>query len=186
MPQLNYHGVQSANVYWITGLSSAGKSENASRLAAYLRANGRPCILLDGDELRAAINAQKCYTRAERVNLGIQYGNLCKLISMQGVEVVIATIALYSEIHEWKRENLPNCCTIYLDVPITELKSRDPKRIYARYFANELRNVAGLDLAVEPPPNPDIHIIWKPGMDAKVVWEMIEKQLPQFRHGLNN
>lgn len=167
-------------VFWITGLSSAGKSENAGRIARYLRQRGRPCIILDGDELRAAINAQKCFTREDRVRLGYQYCNLCKLISSQGVDVIVATIALYSEIHEWKEANLASCCTIFLDVPIEELRRRDPKKIYARYFANELSNVAGLDLPVDLPKKPDIHSCWQEGMDSDKVWETLEREIGVF------
>jgi len=186
MSGINSHGLAPGIVYWITGLSGAGKSENARRLVNFLRRSGRPCVLLDGDELRAAINVQKCFTRADRVQLGLQYGNLCKLISSQGVDVVIATIALYSEIHNWKNKNLPNCCTVFLEVPIEELKSRDPKKIYARYYAKELSNVAGLDLTVEYPDKPEIHIRWQQGMDADVVWEMIENKIPEFMENFDN
>lgn len=176
----NFSLPETGIVFWITGLSSAGKSENAGRLVKFLRQNGRPCVLLDGDELRAAINAQKCYTREDRVRLGLQYGNLCKLISSQGIDVVIATIALYSEIHQWKDNNLQDCCTVFLDVPIEELKNRDPKKIYARYFANELTNVAGLDLAVDYPSNPNIHIRWQPGLNSDEVWDLLESKIRDF------
>lgn len=175
---------QIGTVYWLTGLSGAGKSENAKRLADFLRRQGRPCVLLDGDELRRVIQST-CpgYTREERVNLGLQYANLCKLLASQAIDVVIATIALYSEIHQWKEENLTNCCTIFLDVPISELRRRDPKKIYERYFTKRLRNVAGLDLPVDLPPSPDIKICWRDGMDQETVWSCLEKKIHAYNTG---
>lgn len=167
-------------IFWLTGLSGAGKSENASRLASYLRKRGRSCVLLDGDDLRSVINAQQCFSRGDRVDLGIQYGKLCNLIARQGVDVVIATIALYSEIHEWKKRNFENCCTIYLDVPVEELRRRDPKKIYERYFARQLTNVAGLDLRVDIPENPSIHVPWQDGLDREKVWEILRPQIDAY------
>lgn len=163
-------------VFWITGLSGAGKSENAARLADYLRARGRACILLDGDGIREIVSADKeAFSREGRLGLSLQYAKLCKLIASQGVDVVIATISMYSEVHAWRRREIPDCCTIFLDVPIEELRKRDPKQIYARYFANEISNVAGLDLRVDFPEEPSIHIKWEPGMDREQVWSILER-----------
>lgn len=171
------------NVFWLTGLSGAGKSTNANLLAGYLRSLGRPCVLLDGDDLRNAIDAAHCYTRDDRVRLGIQYGKLCALLAAQGVDVIIATIALYHEIHAWKEVNLPDCCTIFLDVPIDVLRGRDPKNIYKRYFNKELTNVAGLDLPVDSPGSPTMHIKWQPGFDIDTTWTLIREEVDIY---LNN
>lgn len=164
-------------VFWITGLSGTGKSENGARLVEFLRANGRPCILLDGDDIRAIVDNEDAdsLSREGRLKLSMRYVRLCRLLASQGVDVVIATISLYSELHAQKSREIPSCCTIYLDVPIEELKRRDPKKIYARYFANEISNVAGLDLEVEPPPDPQIHIKWEAGMDRERVWEVLRQ-----------
>lgn len=164
-------------IFWLTGLSGAGKSTMAILLQNYLRSLERPCVLLDGDELRSVVDATHYYDRKERIRLGIQYGKLCALLASQGIDVVIATIALYDEIHAWKEENLPSCCTIFLDVPIEELRRRDPKQIYKRYFSKELANVAGLDLPVDSPRNPTLHIKWHEGIDQDTTWELILNQV---------
>ncbi|ABM79676.1 Hypothetical protein P9303_29461 [Prochlorococcus marinus str. MIT 9303] len=72
--------------------------------------------------------------------------------------MVIATISLYSQIHEWNRKNLPNYFEILIEANIETLKKRDPKGIYKRFMCGELTNVSGLDLEVEMPCSPD-HVL---------------------------
>lgn len=140
--------------------------------------------MLDGDWLRKLARGQgQRYSRADRVDLGIRYGRICKNISARGLNVVIATIAMYQEVHDWRKALLPNCCAIFLDVPLEELRRRDPKQIYARYFRKELTNVAGLDLPTDDPPSPDIHIRWREGMDRDKVWSMLQAGVESYISG---
>lgn len=80
------------------------------------------------------------------------------MLADQGATVVIATISLFAEVHRWNRENLPGYLEIYLDPSREDLRRRDPKNIYARADLGELRDVAGLDLAVDLPEAPHIRI----------------------------
>ena len=63
---------------------------------------------------------------------------------------------MYNETYAWNRTNLPNYFEIYLKVPLKELRRRDPKKIYQRYDAGDLSDVAGLDLAVDEPVEPHV------------------------------
>jgi adenylylsulfate kinase-like enzyme len=117
-------------------------------------------VKLDGDELRevfgaVAANAQN-HGREGRVALSMRYSQLCRVISGQGVTVVIATISLFREVHIWNRANLPGYFEVYLKVPLSELRRRDPKGIYRRFDKGELSNVAGLDLSIDEPEAPDL------------------------------
>ncbi|MBK5526802.1 adenylyl-sulfate kinase [Pseudomonas sp. TH08] len=142
-------------VIWITGLSGAGKSTLAGEFVTRMRAEGRSVVMLDGDELRevfgAAASSTQNHGREGRLALALQYARLCKMIAAQGQTVVIATISLFREVHEWNRAHLPNYFEIYLKVPVEELRRRDPKDIYRRFDAGELHNVAGLDLDIDEP-----------------------------------
>lgn len=117
--------------------------------------------MLDGDELRSIFKT-KGHDRSSRLDLARRYGQLCRLLSTQGVNVAISTISLFHEVHEWNRAHIPGYKEIYLDVPLEVLKSRDPKKIYDRAGRGELKHVAGMDLKVEPPMNPDVLIKYDP------------------------
>ncbi|MBJ7414752.1 MAG: adenylyl-sulfate kinase [Niveispirillum sp.] len=145
---------------WITGLSGAGKSTIARALVSRLREADPTVVSLDGDELRevlgqAAVNGDD-HGRAQRIELAMRYSRLCLLLSRQGFTVVIATISMFHEVQAWNRANLPGYVEIYLKVPLDELRRRDPKGLYRRHAAGEVRNVAGLDFAVDEPIAPDI------------------------------
>ncbi|MBV4472855.1 adenylyl-sulfate kinase [Pseudomonas sp. COW3] len=149
-------------VIWITGLSGAGKSTLARELVARLRSHGQSVVMLDGDELRevfgAAAASSQNHGREGRLALAMQYAHLCRMIAAQGQTVVIATISLFREVHEWNRSHLPGYFEIYLRVPVEELRRRDPKGIYRRFDAGELQNVAGLDLPVDEPQAADCRV----------------------------
>ena len=145
--------------YWVTGLSATGKTTLSTLLVSHLRSLGKTVIHLDGDELRQVL-ADEAYTREERIALAMRYGRLCNLLSEQGVDVVIAVIGLFKEVHKWNRENITNYIEIFIDTPLSELKKRDPKNIYRDFELGVINNVAGIDLKVDIPSNPDIHLKW--------------------------
>ncbi len=159
-----------ATCYWITGLSATGKTTFSTLLVDHFRLTGRKIILLDGDKLREVL-ADKAYTREERVALGMRYSRLCQLISSQGVDVVIAVIGLFKELHEWNRKNISNYIEIFIDTPMDELQKRDPKGLYGRYRSGEIKNIAGLDLNVDFPENPDITIKWSEGRSVNSMFD---------------
>src|ERR1700683_217953 len=114
-------------VFWITGLSGAGKSTVGEGLWRRLRAAGSPAVLLDGDKLREAIAEDLGRLREDRRRSAMRNARLCRLLSDQGVDVVCATISLFHEVHDWNREHIPNYLEIYLRVPLEEIERRDPK-----------------------------------------------------------
>lgn len=153
---------KNTRVYWITGLSGSGKTTLCDHLADHLKKNNNNIIKLDGDLLREAMGASKDHDRTSRLELAMRYSKLCRLLSVQGFQIVISTISLFHEVHEWNRKNLPGYTEIYLDVPMKELMRRDPKKIYKRAREGELKNVAGFDLEVEKPLMPDIVLTYDP------------------------
>jgi cytidine diphosphoramidate kinase len=155
---------------WITGLSASGKTTLSTLLVERIRSRGKKVVYLDGDELRQVLS-NKTYTREERIILGMRYSRLCKLLIDQDFDVVIAVIGLFKEIHTWNRENISNYVEIFIDTPLDELKKRDPKGLYYKYEIGEIQNVAGLDLQVDFPVNPDIRIKWSNNRSIESMFE---------------
>lgn len=145
---------------WITGLSGAGKSTLAKKVATRLLNAGEKIVMLDGDEMREVFGNVKenfaNHGRTVRLELAMQYAKLCRLISSQGTTVICSTISMFREVHEWNRKNIPGYFEVYLKVPLSELRRRDPKGIYQRFDSGKLKDVAGLDLEVDEPQTPDI------------------------------
>src|SRR5277367_678494 len=142
----------SGRVFWITGLSGAGKTTVGRELERRLRAVGRPVIFLDGDVLRAVVAEDLGHSADDRRRSAMRNARLCRLLAGQGADVICATISLIHKVQRWNRKNIPGYREIYLKVPIEELRRRDSKGIYAV----AQRDVVGLDLPAEAPEAPDL------------------------------
>ena len=178
--------LKSPQVIWITGLSGAGKSTISDELCVLLRASGHIVIRLDGDQLRSLLDKDKLITKHHnkqaRLDLALKYAMFCKTIAQPGVTVIISTISLFHKVHKWNRENLPNYYEIYLDVPLELLKKRDPKGIYNKFDKGEILQVAGLDLPVEEPVNPNLRINVKP---STTIDEIIKTIMYNIKEQIN-
>lgn len=145
-------------VLWISGLSGAGKSTLSRDVFATLRSRGERVILLDGDEMRAIFGGRLGHGDAERRELAGRYSALCRMISGQGIHVVIATMSLFHSVQKWNRDNIPGYLEIYLKADISTLQARDTKGLYALASKNEISNVVGVQISFEAPLSPDLLI----------------------------
>lgn len=144
-------------VIWITGLSGAGKTTISKKVFAALRAQDRACILLDGDEIRTAFStALHGHDEKSRRAIAFGYSGLAKILADQGNLVIVATMALFHEVHSWNRENFPQYIEVFIDVSMNILKERDSKGLYAKAAKHLISNVAGVDITYEAPKHPDI------------------------------
>lgn len=146
-------------VFWVTGLSGAGKSTIGKAYAEKRRASGHPVIYLDGDVLREVFANDLGHSLAERLEVAMRNARLCRMLAEQGVDVVCATISMFHEVRDWNRNHIPLYREIYLRVPMEELIKRDPKKIYARALRGELDHVMGIDLPVDEPESPDLILV---------------------------
>tara|TARA_B100001057_G_C22840845_1_gene947048 strand:- start:2014 stop:2556 length:543 start_codon:yes stop_codon:yes gene_type:complete len=168
-------------VIWITGLSGTGKSTLGKELASCLRNEFYSVIMLDGDELREIFGASEVneqnYSRNCRLALAMKYSKLCKTLANQGLNVVIATISLFKEIHLWNRSSIPGYYEVYMKVPISVLRRRDSKKIYQQYDTGMLKNVAGLDLIIDEPTNADLVLEYQPDISVKDLAKKLTKTI---------
>ena len=144
------------STFWITGLPGCGKSTLAQALALRLRAIGRSVVRLDGDRLRPILGERYSFARSDRRAMARLYGRLCRELSGQGHDVVCATVSMFHDVHAWNRLNLPGYREIYIKVSVETLIARHPRGLQAAARAGRVRNVPGVDLAVDEPLHPDV------------------------------
>jgi cytidine diphosphoramidate kinase len=145
-------------LFWLTGLSGAGKTTIGALLTERLRERGDPVIFLDGDILREVYKDSIGHDRDSRLAAAMQYARLCKMLVDQQVHVVCATISLFHQIQNWNRHHIKNYLEVYIDVPMDELIKRDSKQIYSRAVSGKLSNIVGIDIQPEFPMHADIII----------------------------
>lgn len=144
-------------LFWITGLSGSGKTTISTLLYNYLKTKQKNIVFIDGDEIRK-VYQNTDYSDAGREKISYMNMRLCKMLTNQGIDVIIAVIGMKNIYREWNRKNIENYWEIYLKVPIEILIARDSKKIYSRALRNEIVNVYGIDMPYEEPQNPDIII----------------------------
>ncbi len=147
--------MENGTVYWITGLSGAGKTTIGKLFFRRLKSEKKAVIFLDGDELRNVFGNDLGYSREERMQCAMRYSKLCQLLSGQGHDVVICTISMFDAIRRWNRLNIPNYKEIYIKSPMEILEQRNQKGLYS----GGISYVVGIDLKLELPKNPDIELI---------------------------
>lgn len=146
-------------LYWITGLSGAGKTTIGNYLYYILRQRQDNVILLDGDILKTIVADSCTYTEEDRHNRAKKYAKLCKTLTDQGMVVICCTIAMFEDVREWNRKNNRGYVEVFLDVPMNVLKERDQKGLYSSQANGQIKNLSGVDMDVEFPRNPDITIL---------------------------
>ncbi len=152
---------KSSGLLWITGLSGSGKSTISLQIKKILSKRYSNIILLDGDVLRKKLKIKKklFFSYQKRKILGLKYVELCKEFINKDKFVIIAAMALIKDVQR-SYKKIKNNTDVFLDVPINELKKRDPKKLYKKYFAGKIKNMAGLDLKYDIPKKPSIFIKW--------------------------
>lgn len=145
-------------LYWITGLSGAGKTTVGTKLYYEMRKTCSGLVILDGDILKKLVGNSLGYSRKERLKRASYYSQMCKMLTDQGISVIICTIAMYDSVREWNRRNIEKYVEIYLKVDREVLIKRDKKGLYSRQRLGKISEIAGLDIDVEYPKTPDLVI----------------------------
>lgn len=140
-------------ILWFTGLSGSGKSTIANLLEAKLHADGVHTYLLDGDNIRHGLNRDLGFTDADRVENIRRVGEVAKLFADAGMVVLVSFISPFRAERRMARELVePGLFhEIFVDTPIEICRARDPKGLYRKADAGEIRNFTGIDSPYEPP-----------------------------------
>jgi len=153
---------QKGATVWFTGLSGSGKSTIAVALENALFRLGKLSYRLDGDNVRMGINKNLGFSEEDRKENIRRIGEVAKLFGDAG------TIALSSFISPYKADRdevrrLHDAADlkfveVYVDCALAEAERRDPKGLYKKARAGEIKNFTGIDDPYEAPANPEIHL----------------------------
>ena len=138
-------------VVWLTGLPSSGKSTLAMRLKTRLCGAGKTAIVLDGDDVRAALRPTPGYDDASRDQFYETLAELAALLARQGFCVVVPATAHRRAYRTRARNIAPAFLEIWVDTPLAECARRDDKGLYARSRSQGTTTLPGADLVYEPP-----------------------------------
>ncbi|MEO8274190.1 MAG: adenylyl-sulfate kinase [Chloroflexota bacterium] len=147
-------------VVWLTGLSGAGKSTIADALAAELMADGRGVAIVDGDELRRR-SAHLGFDAASREANIRRAAELAEEGARDGQIVLVAVIAPFERSRREAREIVEASVPfllVWVRTPLAVAEARDPKGLYARARAGEIRDFTGIDSPYEEPLGADLVI----------------------------
>ena len=144
---------QRPSVLWFTGLSGSGKSTIANIVEQKLHAMNRHTYLLDGDNVRHGLNRDLGFTDADRVENIRRVGEVAKLMVDSGLMVQTAFISPFRAERRMVRDLMAEgeFLEIYVDTPLEVCEQRDPKGLYEKARAGEIKNFTGYDSPYEEP-----------------------------------
>ena len=154
---LNGHG---SFVLWMTGLSGSGKSTLANLLEKRLHAAGQRTYLLDGDNLRHGLCKDLGFTAEDRVENIRRVAEVARLMVDAGVIVITAFISPFRAERRMARQLMApgEFVEVFVDAPLAVAEARDPKGLYRKARAGELRNFTGIDSPYEQPEAAELHV----------------------------
>ena len=145
---------------WLTGLSGAGKSTIANLVESHLHGRGHHTYLLDGDNVRHGLNKDLGFTDADRVENIRRVGEVAKLMLDAGLIVIASFISPFRSERRTVRALVEEgeFLEVYVDAPLKVAEARDPKGLYRKARAGELKNFTGVDSPYEPPESPELRL----------------------------
>ncbi|OLQ76098.1 adenylyl-sulfate kinase [Photobacterium proteolyticum] len=147
-------------VLWFTGLSGSGKSTIANAVERLLLDKGKHSYLLDGDNVRHGLNKDLGFSDTDRVENIRRIGEVAKLFVDSGSIVLTAFISPFRADRSQVRNLLAEgqFIEVFIDTSLETCESRDPKGLYKKARAGEIKHFTGIDSDYEAPMAPDIHV----------------------------
>jgi len=147
---------------WMTGLSGSGKSTIAVAVEAALIEAGRHAYLLDGDNLRHGLNGNLGFSAEDRAENVRRVGEVAKLFADAGTVVLVSLVSPYvadrDRVRAAHEEAGVRFLEVFVNTPLEECERRDPKGLYAKARAGELKGMTGIDDPYEAPSSPELEL----------------------------
>ncbi len=164
-------------VLWFTGLPGSGKSTIANLVEAALHTRGVHSVILDGDNVRHGLNKDLGFTEPDRVENIRRIGEVARLMTEAGLVVLCSFISPFRAERRMVRELLDDgeFIEIFVDAPLEDCIARDPKGLYRRALAGEIKNFTGVDQPYETPENPELRLPTKDNAPNTLADQVIEE-----------
>jgi bifunctional enzyme CysN/CysC len=179
------HNGHRGAVVWLTGLSGAGKSTIAQVLESKLFQRAMHTYVLDGDNVRHGLNSNLGFSPEDRVENIRRVSEVAKLMADSGTVVITAFISPYRmdrrRAREIALEGSADFIEIFVDAPLNVCEQRDPKQLYKKARAGEIRNFTGIDAPYEPPVDAEIVVRTDQQSIDESVAVILEQLLPRLR-----
>jgi bifunctional enzyme CysN/CysC len=149
---------QKPAILWFTGLSGAGKSTIANLVEVKLHARGVHTTLLDGDNVRHGLNKDLGFTAADRVENIRRVGEVARLMTDAGLIVLCCFISPFRAERRLVRSTASEgeFLEIYVEAPLETVIARDPKGLYQKALAGQIKNFTGIDQPYEAPEEAEL------------------------------
>ena len=153
---LNQKGV----TLWLTGLSASGKSTIACIVEQMLLERSKHAYRLDGDNIRHGLNKNLGFSAEDRTENIRRIGEVARLFTDAGIIVIASFISPYRQDRDAVRQIMQpgEFVEVYVRVSVETAEKRDPKGLYKKARAGEIKGFTGIDDPYEPPEKPEIVI----------------------------
>ena len=172
-------------VIWLTGLSGAGKSTIAQSLERDLFHRGMHTYVLDGDNIRHGLTSNLGFSPDDRMENIRRVSEVAKLMADAGTVVITAFISPYRmdrrRAREIALEGNAEFIEVFVDAPLEVCEARDPKNLYKKARAGEIREFTGIDAPYEAPDDPEIVVHTDKQTVDESLATILEQLLPRLR-----
>jgi len=174
---------QRAKVIWFTGLSGSGKTTLASLVEKKLFELNYFCQILDGDNVRSGINKNLRFTEEDRMENIRRIAEVSKLFMNCGIILICAFISPTNEMRQMAREIIgdEDFLEVFVNTPLEVCEQRDPKGLYKKARAGEIKNFTGISAPYEVPEHPFLTVDNRLPDVNQTVEEIVRKVLPEIQ-----
>ena len=184
--RVSHNGHRGA-IVWLTGLSGAGKSTIAQALEGELFSRAMHTYVLDGDNIRHGLNADLGFSPEDRVENIRRVSEVARLMADAGTVVITAFISPYRmerrRAREIALEGDAEFIEVFVNAPLHVCEQRDPKHLYKKARAAQIRDFTGIDAPYEAPDDPEIAVCTDKQSVEESVAAILEHLLPRLRPG---
>ena len=143
-------------VIWLTGIPGSGKTTLAVELKKYYEQNGIPVEILDGDEIRKTLSKDLGLSPEDRKEHNRRVIFVAQILAKNDVTTLVPLISPYRETRSFARSEIPNFVEVWVKASVDECIKRDPKGLYKKALAGEIKNLTGLNAPYEEPENAEL------------------------------